>query len=148
MKLLIATIALWALNGYAQTTIFYSDTIDIDTHDEIPCHCECNDDVYEIVDQEPEFPGGYMALNQYLIDTIEIPKIWEGEMCISGTTYVQFVVNKNGCISDVQIIRGLFDSFDQAVINAIKAMPPWKPGIKDGRRVRVRYTIPVHLHYR
>ena len=104
-----------------------------------------DEEVLVLVEQMPEFPGGQAALFQFLSETVKYPVIAQ-ENGIQGKCVVQFIVNKDGSITDVQILRSGGDpSLDKEAIRVIKAMPKWKPGIQKGKPVRVRYTVPVNF---
>ena len=97
----------------------------------------------------PEFPGGEKKLYQFLAGEVSIPERVKSEG-INAKVYASFVVTENGDIADVKIIRGSIESkeLDQEVINAIKAMPRWKPGRSGNRNVPVRLTIPFSFEIR
>ena len=96
------------------------------------------DKVYEEVDQMPEFPGGQSALKKYLSDNIKYPAL-AAEYGKQGTAIIQFVVNADGSISDVEVARSAGDSsLDKEAIRVVKSMPKWNPGKKSGQNVKVR----------
>ena len=98
-----------------------------------------------IVEKMPEFPGGQQALFYYLSTTVTYPLIAQ-ENGIQGTSVVQFVINQDGSISDVTILRSAGEtSLDNEAMRVIRLMPNWSPGILKGKPVRVMYTIPVHF---
>ena len=101
------------------------------------------DKVYEEVDQMPEFPGGQSALKKYLSDNIKYPAL-AAEYGKQGTAIIQFVVNADGSISDVEVARSAGDSsLDKEAIRVVKSMPKWNPGKKYGQNVKVRTTTNV-----
>ena len=101
------------------------------------------DKVYEEVDQMPEFPGGQSALKKYLSDNIKYPAL-AAEYGKQGTAIIQFVVNADGSISDVEVARSAGDSsLDKEAIRVVKSMPKWNPGTQNGVPTKVRYTLPV-----
>ena len=96
------------------------------------------DKVYEEVDQMPEFPGGQSALKKYLSDNIKYPAL-AVEYGKQGTAIIQFVVNADGSISDVEVARSAGDSsLDKEAIRVVKSMPKWNPGKRYGQNVKVR----------
>lgn len=100
-------------------------------------------DVYDVVDTMPEFPGGFNALFAYINDKITHE---EAGMCyvqITGRVICQFVVEKDGSITDIKVVRGLDDSMDKDAVRIIKEMPKWIPGKQKGKVVRVYYTLPI-----
>jgi len=102
--------------------------------------------VFVIVEDQPEFPGGgQKALLKYLSENVKYPVIAQ-ENGIQGRVICQFVVNKDGSIVDVEVVRSGGDpSLDKEAIRVIKSMPKWKPGKQRGKPVRVKYTLPVNF---
>jgi protein TonB len=98
--------------------------------------------IIDIPDVNAEFPGGLNEMYKYLGKTITYP---EPEKIIGtqGKVYVTFVVEKDGSITDLNILRSLSTRLDKEALNAIKKMPKWKPGKVKGEEVRVRFTLPV-----
>ena len=90
----------------------------------------------------PEFPGGVKALMSYLAKNIEYPKEAENAG-MQGRVVVQFVVNTDGSIEDAKVVRAVDPLLDQEAIRVINTMPKWKPGMQDGKTVRVKYTVPI-----
>ncbi|MEX1001481.1 MAG: energy transducer TonB [Crocinitomicaceae bacterium] len=100
--------------------------------------------IVDFAEVEPEFPGGEAAMMEWIRDHIEYPPL-SIEMGEQGIVYVQFVVNKDGSIEQVRIMRGVSDPLDSEAKRVVKAMPKWKPGEQAGKKVRVRYTLPIHF---
>ncbi len=101
--------------------------------------------VYAVVDKMREFPGGQQAMNRYLSEDLRYPVIAQ-ENGIQGRAICQYVVNKDGSISDVKILRSAGDpSLDKEAIRLIKAMPKWNPGKQNGKPVRVQCTTQVRF---
>lgn len=98
--------------------------------------------VFDVVEEQPSFPGGQGALMQWLSDNIKYPVI-AAENGIQGRVIVQFVVSKTGSISNVNVVRGVDPSLDKEAVRVVKAMPNWTPGKQNGTSVNVRYTLPV-----
>ena len=90
----------------------------------------------------PEFPGGMAALMKYLGANIKYPTISQ-EMGSMGRVIVQFVVDKDGTITNPTVARGVDAYLDKEAIRVISSMPKWKPGVQNGKKVRVKYTVPV-----
>lgn len=102
-----------------------------------------DDDVYEVVENMPEFPNGGMGeLMKYLSDNIRYPEAAH-KAGIQGRVTVQFVVGKDGSIGNVSILRGVNADLDAEAIRVISSMPKWKPGTQKGEPVKVKYTVPV-----
>lgn len=100
-------------------------------------------DVYEVVENMPEFPdGGMPGLMKYLSANIRYPEAAH-KAGTQGRVTVQFVVGKDGSIGNVGILRGVDPNLDAEAIRVISGMPKWKPGTQKGEPVNVRYTVPV-----
>ena len=99
------------------------------------------DEVFTYVEQMPEFPGGEAERQKFLIKNIVYPQM-EREAGISGNVYVQFIVDKDGNITDAKVVRGVSGgaNLDKEALRVVKMMPPWKPGKQNGRPVIVQYT--------
>ncbi|MBR1808344.1 MAG: energy transducer TonB [Paludibacteraceae bacterium] len=101
--------------------------------------------VFVVVETMPEFPGGQAALFKYLSENVKYPVIAQ-ENGIQGRVICQFVVNKDGSIVDVEVVRSGGDaSLDKEAVRVIKSMPKWNPGKQRGKAVRVKYTVPVNF---
>ena len=98
--------------------------------------------VYDVVEQMPSFPGGISGLMTYLNQNIRYPAEAQ-EICVQGRVVVRFVVEKDGHISDVTVLRSVEPSLDKEAIRVVKNMPRWTPGKQGGEPVRVRFTVPV-----
>ena len=101
------------------------------------------DDIFVIVEENPQFPdGGTAGLLQYLGKNIKYPTIPQ-ENATQGRVTVQFVVNKDGSIVDVKVIRGVDPYLDKEAVRVISTMPKWIPGKQRGVPVRCKFTVPV-----
>lgn len=99
-------------------------------------------EVFIVVEQMPEFPGGVNAMRAYLAKNIKYPVV-ALENGLQGTVYVSFVVNQDGSIVDVNILRGVDSSLDKEAVRVVQSMPKWKPGRQGGKSVRVSYQVPI-----
>lgn len=108
---------------------------------EPPKHEEENK-VFDIVEQQPMFPGGPAALVKYLSEHTKYPVVAQ-ENGVQGRVTVQFVVEKDGSISDVHVLRGVDPSLDKEAVRVVKSLPRWTPGKQNGITVRVNYRVPV-----
>lgn len=98
--------------------------------------------IYDIVEQYPEFPGGYSALTEWIDDNLKFPV--EAAMDgIEGRVIVQFIVRPTGKIVDAKVVRGIAPSLDKEALRLINIMPNWIPGRQKGKAVNVRYTLPI-----
>ncbi|MDP4207778.1 MAG: TonB family protein [Bacteroidota bacterium] len=100
------------------------------------------EEIFQQVEQMPDFPGGTEALSKFLSDNLKYPPT-ASEMGIQGRVYVKFVVNKRGEISNVTVLRGIGGGCDEEAIRVVKKMPAWKPGKQNGQPVMVYFTLPV-----
>ena len=98
--------------------------------------------VFDVVEQMPSFPGGQAALMQWLASNMSYPVI-AAENGVQGRVIVQFVVEKDGSVSDVQVVKSVDPSLDKEAKRVVSAMPRWIPGKQNGAAVRVKYTVPV-----
>lgn len=98
--------------------------------------------VFDVVEQMPSFPGGDAALMQYLSSHIKYPAIAE-ENGVQGRVIVTFVVERDGSITDVKVLKSADPSLDKEAVRVTKSMPKWIPGKQNGSSVRVKYTLPV-----
>jgi protein TonB len=99
---------------------------------------------FVVVEAMPAFPGGDAALFKYLGDNIKYPVIAQ-ESGIQGRVICQFVVNRDGSIVDIEVVRSVDKSLDAEAIRVISKMPRWTPGKQRGKTVRVKYTLPVNF---
>ncbi len=122
-----------------------TDTIVIAPPIEAPVEEEEDNTVFMVVEQAPEFPGGMQKLMRFLGENVKYPVIAQ-ENGIQGRAICQFVVNRDGSIVDIQVVRSSGDaSLDKEAIRLIKSMPPWKAGQQRGKAVRVKFTLPVNF---
>ena len=98
--------------------------------------------VYDIVEVMPQYPGGMQELMQYLAKNIKYPPKAE-KKGIEGKVMINFIVEKDGSISNVKIVRHIHPLLDKEAERVIKAMPRWSPGKQEGKPVRVKFNIPV-----
>lgn len=103
---------------------------------------ESSTKVYYEVDEMPSFPGGLNGLMTFLAQNMVYP-VTAQENGVQGRVTVSFVVETDGSITDVEVARSVDPFLDREAMRIVKAMPKWTPGKKDGKPVRVKYTIPV-----
>ncbi len=99
-------------------------------------------EIFQIVEEMPSFPGGEGKLMEYVAKNIKYPQIAR-ETGIQGRVFVGFVVEPDGSISNVKLLRGIGGGCDEEAMRVIKSLPKWKPGKQRGKPVRVSYQIPV-----
>ena len=110
------------------------------------------EEIFTIVEQMPEFPGGAAAMMKWIKDKIEsigYPQM-EKEAGISGTCYVTFVVDKDGNVTDAKVLRGVSGGpgYDKIALQVVKSMPKWGAGKQNGRAVSVQYNLPIKFTIR
>ena len=98
--------------------------------------------VFDVVEEMPQFPGGQAALLEYLAKNIKYPVVAE-ENGVQGRVIVTFVVERDGSITDVKVVKSVDPSLDKEAARVVKSMPKWQPGKQNGSAVRVKYTVPV-----
>lgn len=103
---------------------------------------EVENKVFDVVEQMPSFPGGNAALMKYLSENVRYPVVAQ-ENGVQGRVVVSFVVEKDGHITDVKVVRSVDPSLDKEAARVVKSMPSWIPGKQNGSAVRVKYNVPV-----
>jgi protein TonB len=98
--------------------------------------------IQDFVEVDPAFPGGEAAMVQFIQKNVVYPEL-SREMGEQGTVYVQFVVNSDGSIQDVVVLKGVSEQLNKEAVRVVKKMPNWSPGEQAGKKVRVRYQIPI-----
>ena len=100
--------------------------------------------IFIVVEDEPEFPGGQMALRAFLANAVKYPVIAQ-ENGIQGKVYVSFVIGKDGFVKNAVIARGVDASLDKEALRVVNSLPKWKPGKQRGVPVNVSYTVPINF---
>ena len=116
----------------ASSMAMASDTAETKSGKEFPC----------IPETFPQFPGGHIALVEYLSKNIKFPKSKEKED-VRVRVVTTFTVDKDGSITDAKIVRSQGEAFDNEALRVINGMPKWIPGTQNGKAVRVKYTLPI-----
>ena len=109
---------------------------------EPPKHVVEETKIFTVVEQMPMYPGGDAALMGYLRDNIHYPTV-AAENGVQGRVVVGFVVERDGSITDVKVLRSVDPSLDREAMRVVKSMPRWTPGKQNGSAVRVKYQVPV-----
>jgi periplasmic protein TonB len=105
---------------------------------------ETSDEVFTIVEDQPTPQGGMQAFYKYVGKNLKYPS-QARRMGIEGRVFVQFIVDKDGSLNDVQVIKGIGAGCDDEAVRILKAAPKWKPGKQRGRPVRVRMVLPIQF---
>ena len=103
---------------------------------------KANDKVLEKAEVMPEFPGGEQAMMKFVAENVQYPEEAK-EKEISGRVLVSFIVEKNGSINEVKVMKGIGGGCNEEAVRVISAMPKWKPGKQEGKPVRVSYMMPI-----
>ena len=101
-----------------------------------------NEKVYQVVGQQPNFPGGKEELFKYLAFNMIYPAD-AAKNKVEGRVLVTFVIEHDGSISNVNVVNSVYPSLDKEAIRVVSGMPKWIPGKANGKTVRVKYTIPI-----
>ena len=101
-------------------------------------------EIFQIVEEMPAFPGGEAKLMEYVLKNVKYPQIAR-ESGIKGRVFVSFVVEPDGSVSNVKVLRGIGGGCDEEAMRVVKAMPKWKPGKQRGKAVRVSYMLPINF---
>ncbi len=147
----------------AQTTLIHIVTDDVQVDDDLIIDAEATEltvieaytppavveeeevaeaEIFTVVEESPSFPGGDVARIKFLQENIVYPQMAR-ESGIQGTVYVTFVVERNGNVTDVRVLRGIGGGCDEEAVRVIKAMPKWNPGKQRGKPVRVQFNMPI-----
>jgi len=102
------------------------------------------DEIFDVVETMPTPPGGMEGWNKYLSNNLKYPT-QARRMGIEGTVYVVFVVNTDGSIQDVEILRGIGGGCDEEAMRVVKSAPNWEPGKQRGKAVRVKMRLPIRF---
>jgi protein TonB len=98
--------------------------------------------VYDCVEQMPSFPGGTQKLKEFIEENLRYPKELE-ESCVQGRVIVRFIVERNGKLSNVKVVKSVHPVLDKEALRIVKLMPRWIPGRQNGITVRVKCYIPI-----
>ena len=128
----------WELDS----TDVYEGVIEVDDADEYPSWEPPGEPVSRVVEEYPEFPGGADSLNAFLAREIQYPPVAKNNG-ITGTVLVEFVVEKDGRVTNAKVKVPLFPECDKEAVRGVMSMPNWKPGRNMGKPVRCYYQVPV-----
>ena len=104
-----------------------------------------NEKVFDVVEQMPEYPGGMQALFEFLKENIKYPEDAQKQK-VEGRVLAKFVVETDGSISNIEVVKHAFPSLDAEAVRVIQAMPKWSPGKQKGQAVRVKYVVPINFN--
>ena len=103
-----------------------------------------NSKIFGVVEEMPSFPGGMAALMKYIKDNLRYPEICR-EGAAMGRVNVVFIVNEDGSLSDVKVIRSIIPELDKEAIRVVKSMPKWNPAKQNGKAVKMKYVVSVNF---
>jgi protein TonB len=101
-----------------------------------------DDEVFVVVEEQAEFPGGLDSMYTYIVKNLKYPELAK-EKGIEGRVFVNFIIEKDGSISNVKILRGIGGGCEEAAVEMVKNMPKWKPGKQRGKPVRFQFVLPI-----
>jgi len=110
----------------------------------IPVNAQNDEDVFYVVEEMPEFPGGEKEMRKYIANNINYPEDAQKKN-IKGKVFVSFVIGKNGNVKDAMIERGVAPSIDKEALRVVSSLPKWNPGKQRGETVNVKFTIPINF---
>ena len=125
------------LSFFATLVMLFAFSINVNAQVEV---FDDNEPIFVVAEESPEFPGGDSVLNDFIARNI---KFINSEADFRGKYIVSFVVEKDGSLSNIKIIRSLYGPFDEEVIRVVKLMPKWKPAKHRGKAVRQQFNLPV-----
>ncbi len=99
-------------------------------------------EIFLIVEEMPEFPGGETGLRKYIAENVRYPEMAK-ENDIQGTVYVRFVVDEKGKVTNVELLRGVDPLLDKEALRVVQSLPSWKPGKQRGKAVKVSHSVPI-----
>ena len=102
---------------------------------------ENKSDVLSYVEKMPQYPGGQDAMSKFISDNIVYPK----QTIKEGRVFVTFIVRKNGKITDVSVLRGFDEYYDNECVRLVKMMPNWIPGEQNGKKMNVQFVLPIKI---
>ena len=123
------------------SAIFTFTFVSLANENEIVEQVQDDDVIFMVVEKMPEFPGGQQALMRFLAENIRVPNV--GDHPPTGRVILQFVVEIDGSITNIEILRSIDRNLDQEAVRVIESMPNWIPGEQRGVKVRVRFVLPV-----
>ena len=127
------------IRGYAHNLPL---VIDPDKEDEYLAERKDTINVYDVVEQMPQFPGGFQKMNEFIEENMQYPKKC-AEKGIFGRVIVAFVVERSGQLSNIRVVKSVHRALDKEALRIVKLMPRWIPGEQNGVTVRVKYIIPI-----
>ena len=116
----------------------------LNAQSEIPPSADTAETVFMVVEQMPEFPGGDDAMSKFLDENLVYPKQAKKQN-IQGKVWIGFIVDKDGTVRNVEVLRGIGGGCEEEAVRVIKLMPKWKPGTQSGKPVMVKFRFPINF---
>jgi TonB family protein len=132
------------LVGFEIITDSLGNTYLVEKENVQPKSLNTNEEIFFIVEEMPEFPGGEQALRQFIANSVAYPEMAK-KNGVQGKVYVTFTVAKDGSVQNATIARGVDPSLDTEALRVVKNLPKWKPGKQKGEVVNVNYTVPINF---
>ena len=129
------------IRGYAHNLPLI---IDPDKEDEYLAERKDTINVYDVVEQMPQFPGGFQKMNEFIEENMQYPKKC-AEKGVYGRVVITFVVERSGKLSNIRVVKSVHPALDKEALRIVKLMPRWIPGEQNGVTVRVKYIIPIRF---
>ncbi len=129
---------------YFLSTTYGKPSYEPATHEKTVITDKDNDEIKEVIDSMPTYPGGNKALREFISKNLEYPEKAQ-KKGIQGKVFVVFVVEKDGKITNVRVIKSVNKYLDKEAMRVIKLMPKWNPGMQKGKPVRVKFTVPINF---
>jgi protein TonB len=120
------------------------DLEDTESDEDLEIVEEDDDEVFMVVENMPEFPGGDLGLMKYIQRNVKYPPIAK-EYNITGKVFISFVVDRSGSVTNVKVVRGVDKNLDAEAVRVIKSLPKYKPGKQRGKAVKVMFTVPINF---
>ncbi|MBR5781508.1 MAG: energy transducer TonB [Bacteroidales bacterium] len=105
---------------------------------------DSDNEVYSMVDERAQFPGGQNEMLKYLQENLQYPEAAKANN-VHGRVIVKFIVERDGSLSDIKVMKGIGSGCNEEAIRLIQSMPKWKPGKNKGKEVRVSMMVPVNF---
>ena len=125
------------------SAIFAFTFVSLANENEIVEQVQDDDVIFIVVEKMPEFPGGQLAMMRFISENMRFPPPFPACGFTGGRVILQFIVEKTGEISNIEVVRGVDTSLDREAIRIVESMPNWIPGEQRGEKVRVKFILPV-----
>lgn len=147
---LLMIVAGFVVVGYFTVEFLSADSesanIEVPEKEETTSESE-DDEIYMITEVMPEFEGGNEGLQRFIAENVVYPPEAKDQN-ISGRVFITFVVNQEGKVENVEVLKGVHPLLDEAAIQCIKSLPDFTPGMQDDKPAKVRYNIPINFQLR